>query len=40
MRGELEYIELFYNAARRHSTLGFLSPIEFERISQRLDQDN
>ena len=27
-----EYIELFYNATRRHSTLGMLSPVEFERI--------
>ena len=28
-----EYIEIFYNATRRHSTLGMRSPIEFERIS-------
>lgn len=32
-----EYIELFYNATRRHSTLGMLSPIQFERISQPLN---
>jgi putative transposase len=25
------YIELFYNAQRRHSTLGYLSPVAFER---------
>lgn len=25
-----EYIEGFYNAARRHSSIGYLSPIEFE----------
>lgn len=26
-----EYIELFYNCWRRHSTLGYLSPSEFEK---------
>lgn len=26
-----EYIEVFYNNQRRHSTLGYLSPAEFER---------
>ncbi len=26
-----EYIEAFYNRQRRHSTLGYLSPAEFER---------
>jgi putative transposase len=26
-----DYIERFYNPTRRHSTLGYLSPIEFER---------
>ena len=25
-----EYIEAFYNPIRRHSTLGYLSPVEFE----------
>ncbi len=26
-----DYIERFYNAARRHSTIGYISLIEFER---------
>ena len=26
-----DYVETFYNARRRHSTLGYLSPAEFER---------
>ena len=26
-----DYIERFYNPTRRHSTLGSLSPVEFER---------
>jgi transposase InsO family protein len=26
-----EYIEVFYNRQRRHSTLGYLSPLEFEK---------
>jgi putative transposase len=25
-----DYIECFYNAKRRHSTIGYLSPVEFE----------
>jgi len=25
-----DYIEWFYNATRRHSTIGYLSPVEFE----------
>jgi transposase InsO family protein len=26
-----DYIERFYNARRRHSTIGYKSPMEFER---------
>ncbi len=26
----LDYIERFYNAKRRHSTIGYLSPVAFE----------
>ena len=26
----LHYIERFYNAKRRHSTIGYMSPVEFE----------
>jgi putative transposase len=26
-----DYIERFYNRVGRHSTIGYLSPIEFER---------
>lgn len=29
-----DYIERFYNAARRHSTLDYLSPVEFERQAE------
>jgi putative transposase len=27
-----EYVEVFYNRQRRHSTLGYLSPHEYEKI--------
>jgi len=26
-----EYIEMYYNPIRRHSDLGYISPIDFER---------
>ena len=28
-----DYIEIFFNRRRRHSTLGFLSPAQFETIT-------
>lgn len=28
-----EFVEAFYNTTRRHSTLGYLSPAQFEKIS-------
>ena len=28
-----EYIELFYNRKRRHSAIGYISPIEFENLN-------
>lgn len=31
----LEYIEVFYNRDRLHSTLGYLSPYDFERRALR-----
>ena len=31
-----EYIEIFYNRRRRHSTLGYFSPLEFEQRNARV----
>lgn len=28
-----EYIETFYDRGRRHSALGYLSPIEYEEVT-------
>ena len=30
-----EYLEVFYNRQRRHSTLGYKIPVEFEQLSIR-----
>lgn len=32
-----EYIEIFYNRQRRHSTLGYLSPMQFEKLKNTLN---
>jgi putative transposase len=34
-----DYIESFYNRQRRHSTLGYLSPAEFERIALAINKE-
>jgi putative transposase len=33
-----QWIEVFYNRVRRHSTLGYLSPVDFERRTCQLKQ--
>jgi putative transposase len=35
-----DYIESFYNRERRHSTLGYLSPKEFEMISMDIEKED
>jgi transposase InsO family protein len=34
------YVEIFYNATRRHSTLGMLSPMRYEQENDSLEQLN
>jgi putative transposase len=29
--GLFEYIEVFFNRVRRHSSLGYMSPVDYER---------
>ncbi|RKH08464.1 hypothetical protein D7X74_31505 [Corallococcus sp. CA047B] len=29
-----EYLEVFYNRRRRHSSLGYVSPAEYERMAE------
>lgn len=35
MKSLFEYIEVFYNRQRRHSTLGYLSPLQFEKLNNK-----
>ena len=35
-RAVFEYIEVFYNRQRLHSTLGYISPVEFEELMSRV----
>ncbi|NOJ93310.1 IS3 family transposase [Corallococcus coralloides] len=31
-----DFIEVFYNRKRRHSTLGYVSPVEFEKAASQV----
>jgi transposase InsO family protein len=35
-----DYIEGFYNRQRRHSTLGMLSPADYEKITHTNNDEN
>ena len=37
--GEFDYIEMFYNPARKHVRNGMLSPIEFEQQQKMKTED-
>jgi hypothetical protein len=34
----LDYIERFYNPRRCHSTIGYISPVQFEKSNMRLTE--
>ena len=34
-----EWIEVWYNRRRRHSSLGYFSPVEFEKTAQRREAE-
>ena len=34
----IEYIEMFYNAKRKHTNKGMLSPADFELLQQKLSE--
>jgi transposase InsO family protein len=34
-----DYIEVFYNRKRRHSSLGYLSPVDFEKQGEQREKD-
>ena len=38
MRSIFEYVEIFYNRQRSHSTLGYLTPLEFEQRSVKINE--
>ncbi|QQR43429.1 IS3 family transposase [Myxococcus xanthus] len=33
-RALFDFIEMFYNRKRRHSSLGYISPVEYERTAE------
>ena len=37
-KGTFDWIEMYYNTARRHSTLGYLTPLEYELGYRHINQ--